>query len=93
VAGPKVLSLAGDSLAITGASQLKQELVAALGSDREIVLEAAGAEAIDTAGLQLVAAFMQEAQRQRRVVSWRGVGADLQTKATRLGLVSALHLP
>jgi phospholipid transport system transporter-binding protein len=56
-------------------------------------LEASGVERVDTAALQLLAAFHRDAQTRGRQVAWAGVSASLRDAAERLGLTKTLALP
>ena len=56
-------------------------------------LEASGVERVDTAALQLRAAFPRDAQTRGRQVAWAGVSASLRDAAERLGLTKTLALP
>jgi anti-anti-sigma regulatory factor len=56
-------------------------------------LEAIGVERVDTAALQLLAAFHRDAQARGRTVAWAGASAPLRDAAERLGLTKILALP
>ena len=47
---------------------------------------------LDTAGLQVIAAFVRERERQGRQVEWRGSAPALTSAAKLLGLSSFLKL-
>jgi anti-anti-sigma regulatory factor len=84
----------GDSLTIAQVRlvhrELKQALAAVGGS--AVTLDGSAMEAVDTAGVQLLAAFLREAQTRGITVRWRNVPAALPECARRLGLREALQL-
>ena len=56
-------------------------------------LRAAALERVDTAGLQLLIAFLRAAHERGLQPSWRDVSPALTTGAQLLGLSAALELP
>jgi ABC-type transporter Mla MlaB component len=91
-AGPKAIVL-GESLTLTQVMPLYNELKQALTKQKQIVLEAAGVEAVDAAGLQLLDALMREAQACQVEVKWHDPSAILSQSAKTLGLADKLRLP
>ena len=56
-------------------------------------LDATAVERIDTAALQLLAAFHRDAHARGKTIAWFGVSTPLREAAERLGLTQALALP
>lgn len=80
-------------LRISGASALRRRLDRSLGGSGAIELLGEGVRQADTAGLQLLLAFIREARARGRSVAWKGVSTSLRESAQRLGLVELLGLP
>src|SRR5262245_25063552 len=80
-------------LDISGVGELYARLREALDAHYPIVLEAAQVERIDTAALQTLVAFFQEAQARDLVVQWHQPSIAVQTAARRLNLSMCLALP
>jgi ABC-type transporter Mla MlaB component len=57
-----------------------------------VQIDASGVERIDTATLQLLAAFVRDLRGDARLVEWTGCSAALRRAAHALGLTSALEL-
>lgn len=55
-------------------------------------LDAAGVERADTAGVQLLTAFVRDVERHGRAVTWIGPSAALRDRAASLGLTGVLGL-
>lgn len=72
------------------AEPLRAQLLRALSRDGEVHLDAARVEAADTAGLQVLAAFVQQVRQQGRSVHWHNPASVLLAAAAQLGL--AQHL-
>ena len=72
------------------AAALRVSLLDAVATGGDIHLDASGVEAADTAGLQLLLAFITQLQQQGRCVQWLQVAAPLQTVAQQLGLANLL---
>jgi len=72
------------------AAALRASLLDAVAAGGDIHLDASGVEAADTAGLQLLLAFITQLQQHGRCVQWAQVGAPLQTVAKQLGLLQLL---
>jgi phospholipid transport system transporter-binding protein len=59
----------------------------------EVLVDGSAVERVDTAGLQLLVAFVQHQTAQGRKVSWTSASDALGRAANRLGLAACLHLP
>lgn len=89
----EILHLAlGEVLDISTSGELKASLVNALGSDAQVVLEADSIEKADTAALQLLSAFVNDAKAKGLAVQWRQPSAVLLRSAELLGLTEFLGL-
>ena len=85
-------ALPGASL-ISDCPQLKSELSQLVAASPPVILDATALQRIDTAGLQLLCAFVAARRRQQLVTEWRGVPAALSQAGSLLGLSSELGLP
>jgi ABC-type transporter Mla MlaB component len=107
-AGPAVLAVdsrnadtarAEGSLALAAectvaeADSLKADLMRLLVDSRAVSLDVSGLQRIDTAGLQLLAAFVRDRRTAGRQVKWLGQAPALEAAADLLGLRSMLELP
>lgn len=72
------------------AEPLRTQLLRALARDGEVHLDAARVEAADTAGLQVLAAFVQQLRQQDRSVHWHNLAPALLAGAAQLGLTQHL---
>lgn len=72
------------------AEPLRAQLLPALSRDGEVHMDGARVEAADTAGLQLLTAFVQQLRQQGRSVHWHNPAPALLAAAAQLGL--AQHL-
>jgi ABC-type transporter Mla MlaB component len=86
------LALTADCL-IAGASALKESLAGLLDEPQPITLDITALQRIDTAGLQVLTAFVRERATHGRPVEWRGTAPALTSAAQLLGLTSLLGLP
>jgi ABC-type transporter Mla MlaB component len=90
---------ASTTFALTGecmvaeATALKKSLAALLDEPRPVTLDVAALQRIDTAGLQVITAFVRERAGAGRTVEWQGTAPVLATAAQLLGLTSLLKLP
>lgn len=83
----------GDALTIQNAEHLREKLEAILKSAEEVLwLNIAELESVDTAGLQLLGAFAQEARTRGITVKWRNPPEVLVQGVRRLDLEKILHL-
>jgi ABC-type transporter Mla MlaB component len=71
---------------------LKKRLNAVLARVRPVTLDATRLTRIDTAGLQLLAAFVRDRQANGRAVAWQGVPPWFAIATQRLGLAEALAI-
>lgn len=72
---------------------LKSRLGRLLGEPRAVSLDITRLKRIDTAAMQVIAAFIRERERQGLAVQWRGTSATLRSAADLLGLAPLLRLP
>jgi anti-anti-sigma regulatory factor len=72
------------------AAALRASLLDAAAADSDVELDAKAVEVADTAGLQLLLAFITQLQQHGRCVQWAHVGTPLQTVAKQLGLLQLL---
>lgn len=86
------LALAAECL-VSGASTLKESLAGLLDEPQPITLDITALQRIDTAGLQVLTAFIRERAGHGRTVEWRGTAPALTSAAQLLGLTSLLRLP
>jgi ABC-type transporter Mla MlaB component len=93
---PKVRAKTASSIAlaaICGLAQvesLKAQLKQTLSRATPVTLDASAVTRIDTAALQLLAAFVRARQAKGRTVVWQGVPACIEAAAQCLGLTAAL---
>jgi ABC-type transporter Mla MlaB component len=86
------VALAAECL-VSGASTLKESLAGLLDEPQPITLDITALQRIDTAGLQVLTAFIRERAGHGRTVEWRGTAPALTSAAQLLGLTSLLGLP
>lgn len=77
---------------IDSVSERKGELVQLLAADADVGMDLSAVSRIDTAGLQLLAAFVLELGRRGHLVHWRGVSAGVAEAARIAGLAEVLGL-
>jgi ABC-type transporter Mla MlaB component len=78
---------------VAEADALKAQLAARLQESEPVTIEVSALQRIDTAGLQLLAAFVRDRRTAGRVVAWRGQASALEAAAGLLGLRDMLELP
>jgi phospholipid transport system transporter-binding protein len=78
---------------VADASSLKSGLAKLLDESESVILDISAVQRIDTAGLQVIAAFIRERESQGRQVQWRGHAPAIATAAKLLGLGTLLKLP
>jgi phospholipid transport system transporter-binding protein len=78
---------------VSGARSLKDQLAALLDEPSPVTLDVSSLRRVDTAALQVIAAFIRERTGRGRCVQWQGSAAVLTTAAQLLGLNSVLQLP
>jgi phospholipid transport system transporter-binding protein len=86
------LTLAAECM-VSEATSLKERLAALLDEPQPVTLDVAALQRIDTAGLQVIVAFVRERAGAGRAVEWQGTAPVLATAAQLLGLTSLLNLP
>lgn len=82
----------GEVIDIATTAELRTQLLAALESKQPVVLDAAQVERADTAALQMLSAFIQDANAQQQTVQWKAPSEALSVSAELLGLLSLLKL-
>lgn len=80
------------SLDISGAAILQQQLSDILRTKTDVALDATKVERADTAALQVLTAFFKDAEAANIKVHWKHTSAPLIKAARLLGLVPSLHL-
>lgn len=83
------------SLDISIVNETKQEMVTQLQTDETIPhinIDASQLSRVDTAGLQLLTAFVIDINRQKIDFTWKNVNDELVVCAQRLGLNELLKL-
>lgn len=75
------------------AAALKSRLLELLPGPQGATLEGGGVQRIDTAGLQLLAAFAQRERAAGRPLAWASASEVLRDAGNRLGLAAVLSLP
>ena len=78
---------------VSDASALKERLAGLLDEPLPVTLDIASLQRIDTAGLQVITAFVRERAVHGRLVEWQGSAPVLVTAAQLLGLTTLLKLP
>ena len=78
---------------VAEADALKSELARRLDESETVTVDVTALQRIDTAGLQLLAAFVRDRRTAGRTIAWRGRAAALEAAAGLLGLNSMLELP
>ena len=81
-----------DSLDISVVHELYQTLQQVVETSNPLVIDATNVERIDTAGLQLLCAFMQHAQDRSITVQWHQPAPAVYDAARLLDLEGLLHL-
>jgi ABC-type transporter Mla MlaB component len=78
---------------VAEAAALKDSLAALLNEPQPVTLDVAALQRIDTAGLQIITAFVRDRSSAGRSVEWQGTAPVLTTAAQLLGLNLLLNLP
>ena len=89
---PGNLPLRLGSMTIRNVTDFQSQLAEYLAESGTVHIDASGVERIDTAILQLLAAFVRDLSADTRAVEWSGCSPALRRAAESLGLVSALGL-
>jgi len=79
-------------LNIRQVAELKDQLSEALIADSDIVLDASDVDMADTAALQLLLAFVQQAVLKKRSVEWAGLSEGFLNVVKLMGLSDGLNL-
>ena len=77
---------------IAQTAAVKSRLAPLLGRASAITLDGNAVRRVDSAGLQLLAAFVRERRASGRSVAWRDVSPVFSAAATLLGLNAVLEL-
>ena len=85
--------LLGAECTVAEADALKAELARRVAESGPVTVDVSALQRIDTAGLQLLAAFVRDRRTAGRAVAWRGQAAALEAAAGLLGLHDMLELP
>jgi len=78
---------------VAEAESLKTGLTRLVEEVTPVTLDVGALQRIDTAGLQLLAAFVRDRRAAARAVEWRGRAPALDAAADLLGLRGMLELP
>lgn len=78
---------------VAEAESLKAGLTRLVDEATTVTLDVSALQRIDTAGLQLLAAFVRDRRATARAVEWRGRAPALDAAADLLGLRGMLQLP
>ena len=85
--------LLGASCTIEDVAQLRTDLSAHLAANRPIIIDASQLERIDTAGVQLLAAFAIDCLEQGIAFAWKQRPAVLEEAIRLLGLGALMESP
>lgn len=80
-------------LDISGVAEFYASCLEALETKQGLILSASQVERVDTAALQVLGAFIQDANTRQQVVQWESPSDPLCQSATLLGLSEILCLP
>ena len=89
---PGVFTLSAECT-IAESAPLQADLTRLLDKDAPVTLDAKELQRVDTAGMQVIAAFIRERTANGRQVEWRNTPPTLLSAARLLGLSSLLGLP
>lgn len=82
----------GEVLDISVTAELRTQLLTVLESKKSVMLDASQVERADTAALQVLSAFVQDANSQQQTVQWKKPSEALFRSAELLGLSGLLKL-
>jgi ABC-type transporter Mla MlaB component len=85
------LTLAADCT-VAEADALKSQLTRRLQQSEPVIVDVSALQRIDTAALQLLAAFVRDRRTAGRTIEWRGRASALDAAAGLLGLNDMLEL-
>jgi anti-anti-sigma regulatory factor len=80
------------SMTLRNVTAFQAELAERLDESGSVRIDASAVERIDTATLQLLAAFVRDLRADARLVEWTQCSAVLRRAAHALGLMDALDL-
>ncbi|MDR6934976.1 STAS domain-containing protein [Luteibacter sp. 3190] len=80
-------------LRIAAAPALRETLLAALAAGEPVRIDAGAVAQVDTAGLQVLAAFSRDARAAGVPVAWDGVSDTLRRGVAALDLTALIELP
>ena len=83
----------GTSIGIAQANELKEQLLKLFARKSAVTLDGTELERIDTATLQLLACFVQEATSRGITVKWKGPSDSVRATMALVGIGAALGLP
>lgn len=83
----------GEAMDISQAADLRVRLLAMLEKCAPVVLDASAVRYVDTAAMQILAAFMREARADKIKVTWQQPSDSMCGSARLLGLSELLNLP
>jgi ABC-type transporter Mla MlaB component len=78
---------------VSDAGSLKERLAGLVDRPQTVTLDVSALQRIDTAGLQVITAFVLERATNGRPVEWQGTAPVLATAAQLLGLTFIFKLP
>jgi len=81
----------GETMDIAAVTEFRTQLMEALETRQALTLDASKVERADTAALQLLSTFIQDADSQQQVVQWKDPTQALRQSAALLGLSELLH--
>jgi ABC-type transporter Mla MlaB component len=87
-----VFALSADCT-VAASAALKSGLLEVLREPTSVTLDIASVQRIDTAGIQLITAFVREREALGLQVEWRGAAPAFTSAARLLGVASVLRLP
>jgi len=82
----------GSSLVISEVEVFRNDLLNALQGGEDLVLDGGEIQQVDGAGLQLLAAFAQEAEKMSVAFKWQAASQVLCEASAQLGLTEILQL-
>jgi len=80
-------------LDISGVAEFHACCLEALGTQQKLMVNASQVDRVDTAALQVLGAFIQDANTRQQVVQWEAPSESLCQSAALLGLSEILCLP
>lgn len=87
-----VFALSADCT-VAASTTLRAGLLEVLREPASVTLDIASVQRIDTAGMQLITAFVRERESLGLQIQWRGSAAAFTSAAHLLGVASVLRLP